>query len=166
MKSTKLLRSILIAGAALAAVGLLPAGARAEGVKIGAFLAVTGGGSFLGDPEKKTLETYVEKINAAGGLLGKPVELIVYDSASDAKQALTFVKRLIEQDSVDLIIGGTSTGETMAVIAEVEQAGIPFISMAGAVESTSRAIRMRWRWPLDTASRSLPTRATAPATPT
>jgi branched-chain amino acid transport system substrate-binding protein len=123
-----------MAGAVLAAVGLVPGWARAEGVKIGAFLAVTGGGSFLGDPEKKTLETYVEKINAAGGLLGKPVELIVYDSASDAKQALTFVKRLIEQDRVDLIIGGTSTGETMAVIAEVEQAGIPFISMAGAVE--------------------------------
>ena len=101
-------------------------------IKIGSFLAVTGGASFLGDPEKKTLEMYVEAINADGGINDKPVELVLYDSGSSAKEALTFVKRLIEQDQVDVIVGGTTTGETMAVINEVEKAGIPFISLAGA----------------------------------
>ena len=104
----------------------------AEPVKIGSFLAVTGGASFLGDPEKKTLEMYVDAINADGGINGQPVELILYDSGTSAKQALTFVKRLIEQDEVDVIVGGTTSGETMAVIREVEKAGIPFISLAGA----------------------------------
>jgi branched-chain amino acid transport system substrate-binding protein len=75
---------------------------------------------------------YVEKINADGGVLGKPVELILYDSATTPKKAVTFVKRLIEQDDVDVIIGGSTTGETMAVIKEVESAGVPFVSLAGA----------------------------------
>jgi branched-chain amino acid transport system substrate-binding protein len=106
----------------------------AEPIRLGAFLAVTGKGAFLGDPEKKTLEMYVEKVNADGGILGRTVDLIVYDTGSEAKEALTFVKRLIEQDKVDAIIGGTSTGETMAVIREVEDAGVPFVSLAGAAE--------------------------------
>src|SRR6185436_9142652 len=45
----------------------------------------------------------------------------------------TFAKRLIEQDKVDLIVGGSTTGETMAAVPLVEQAGVPFISLAGAV---------------------------------
>ena len=102
-------------------------------IRIGSFLAVTGGAAFLGDPEQKTLELYVEKLNAAGGLLGRKLQLIAYDSAGDAEKARTFAKRLIEQDKVDLIVGGSTTGETMAVVPIVEQAGIPFISLAGAV---------------------------------
>jgi len=118
---------------ALFFVGLLAGTAQAaDPIKVGSFLAVTGGASFLGDPEKKTLEMYVDAINADGGINGQPVELVLYDSGTSAKQALTFVKRLIEQDEVDVIVGGTTTGETMAVIKEVEKAGVPFISLAGA----------------------------------
>jgi branched-chain amino acid transport system substrate-binding protein len=104
-----------------------------EPIRIGSFLAMTGGAAFLGDPEQKTLELYVEKLNAAGGLLGRKVQLVTYDSAGDAEKARTFAKRLIEQDKVDLIVGGSTTGETMAVVPLVEQAGVPFISLAGAV---------------------------------
>ena len=104
-----------------------------EPIRIGSFLAMTGGAAFLGDPEQKTLELYVEKLNAAGGLLGRKLKLIAYDSAGDAEKARTFAKRLIEQDKVDLIVGGSTTGETMAVVPLAEQAGIPFISLAGAV---------------------------------
>jgi branched-chain amino acid transport system substrate-binding protein len=115
--------------------GLLGAGSVAaqEPIRVGAFLAVTGPAAFLGDPEQKTLELYVEKINAAGGVLGRKLQLVSYDSAGDAEKARTFVKRLIEQDKVDVIVGGSTTGETMAVVPLVEQAGIPFISLAGAV---------------------------------
>jgi branched-chain amino acid transport system substrate-binding protein len=123
--------------ASLAAV-LLAAGAAfaQEPIRIGAFLAVTGGAAFLGDPEQKTLELYVEKINAAGGVLGRKLQLVSYDSAGDAEKARTFVKRLIEQDKVDVIVGGSTTGETMAVVPLVEAAGMPFISLAGAVVIT------------------------------
>ncbi len=104
-----------------------------EPIRIGAFLAVTGPAAFLGDPEQKTLELYVEKLNAAGGLLGRKLQLVSYDSAGDAEKARTFARRLIEQDKVDVIVGGSTTGETMAVVPLVEAAGIPFISLAGAV---------------------------------
>jgi branched-chain amino acid transport system substrate-binding protein len=104
-----------------------------EPIKIGSFLSVTGGAAFLGDPEQKTLELYVEKINAAGGVLGRKLQLVAYDSAGDAEKARTFAKRLIEQDKVDVIVGGSTTGETMAVVPLVEAAQIPFISLAGAV---------------------------------
>jgi branched-chain amino acid transport system substrate-binding protein len=102
-------------------------------IKIGSFLAATGPAAFLGDPEQKTLELYVDKINAAGGVLGRKLELIAYDSGGSAAKARTFVKRLIEEDKVDAIVGGSTTGETMAVIPLIEQAKIPFISLAGAV---------------------------------
>ncbi len=119
--------------AVLAALGLLAGSVTAaEPIKIGSFLSVTGGASFLGDPEKKTLEMYVEKINAEGGILGRSVELVLYDDSTNAKEALTFVKRLIQQDQVDVIVGGTTTGNTMAVIKEIEKQGVPFISLAGA----------------------------------
>jgi branched-chain amino acid transport system substrate-binding protein len=104
-----------------------------EPIRIGAFLAVTGPAAFLGDPEQKTLELYVQKLNAAGGVLGRKLQLVSYDAAGDAEKARTFAKRLIEQDKVDVIVGGTTTGETMAVVPLVEQAGVPFISLAGAV---------------------------------
>jgi branched-chain amino acid transport system substrate-binding protein len=120
-------------GVAAATLGLAGAAQAAEPIKIGAFLSVTGPAAFLGDPEQKTLELYVEKLNAAGGVLGRKLELVSYDSAGDAEKARTFTKRLIEQDKVDVIIGGSTTGETMAVIPLVEAAGVPFISLAGAV---------------------------------
>ncbi|GJL81819.1 MAG: ABC transporter substrate-binding protein [marine bacterium B5-7] len=104
----------------------------ADTIKIGTFLSVTGPASFLGDPEMKTLELYVDRINKAGGVLGKQIELIAYDDATDPKNAVSFVKRLIHEDKVDIIVGGTTTGNTMAVIQEVERAGIPFISLGGA----------------------------------
>jgi len=126
--------ALRIAGAALSAALLAPTPAAAqEPIRIGAFLAATGPASFLGDPEQKTLEMYVERLNAAGGVLGRKVQLFAYDSGGDAEKARTFTKRLIEQDKVDVIVGGSTTGETMAAVPLVEQAQVPFISLAGAV---------------------------------
>jgi len=113
----------LLAGAAIAQ----------EPIRIGAFLSMTGPASVLGDPENKTLELYVEKINAAGGVLGRKLQLVAYDDAGDAEKARTFAKRLIEQDRVDVLVGGSTTGTTMAVVPLAEQSQIPFVSLAGAV---------------------------------
>lgn len=105
----------------------------ADPIRIGSVLSVTGPAAFLGDPELKTLQTYVDKINAEGGVLGRKLELVHYDDGSESNKANSFAKRLIESDNVDLIIGGTTTGGTMAMVPLVEKAGIPFISLAGAV---------------------------------
>jgi len=120
-------------GSALAALSLAVSAAAQEPIRIGTFLSVTGPASFLGDPELKTLELYVERLNAAGGVIGRKLQLVAYDDAGDAEKARTFAKRLLEQDKVDAIVGGSTTGTTMAVVPLVEAAGVPFVSLAGAV---------------------------------
>ncbi len=107
--------------------------AAAQNIKIGTFLSVTGVAATLGEPELKTLQLYVEKINKEGGVLGRNLELISYDDGSEAAKSNSFAKRLIDEDNVDVIIGGTTTGGTMAIIPLVERAGIPFISLASGV---------------------------------
>ena len=130
MKVTHILTAVI--SAALFALGA-PTQA-ADSIKIGTFLAVTGPAAFLGDPELKTLQLYVGAINQQGGLLGKPVELIHYDTGGNAKEAVNFFKRLVKKDQVDIIVGGSSSGESLAVMPLAEEEQIPFISMAGAVK--------------------------------
>ncbi len=121
----------LVAGTALV-LGAFGAIA-AEPIKIGSVLSVTGPAAFLGDPELKTLQQYVEEINKKGGVIGRPLQLVHYDDGSDANKANGFAKRLIDDDKVDVMVGGTTTGATMSMAPLVEKAGVPFISLAGAV---------------------------------
>lgn len=127
--------ALLGLAAALAATVAWPGAVAlaAEPIRIGAVLSVTGGASFLGDPEKKTIEHYVERINQEGGFQGRRIELVIYDDAGAADKAASFTKRLIESDKVDLIVGGSTTATTMAAVPLVEKAQVPFISLAGAV---------------------------------
>lgn len=120
---------------AVAAAAILVAGtsSAADAIRIGSVLSVTGGAAALGEPQLKTLELYVNKLNKEGGIQGKKIELVNYDDTSDSVKANSFTKRLIENDNVDLIIGGTITGSTMAMVPLVEKAGLPFISLSGAV---------------------------------
>ena len=121
--------------AAVGLVALFGTGQQASAqIKIGSTLAVTGPASFLGDPEKKTLQIYVDEINAKGGVNGQKLELIVYDDAANANSARTFATRLVEQDKIVAMVGGSTTGTTMAMIPVFEDAHIPFISLAGAVQ--------------------------------
>lgn len=122
--------SVLAGVAVMAVSGVASA---ADTIKIGSFLAVTGPASFLGDPELKTLQLYIDRINADGGVLGKQLELVHYDDGGSAGKARTFAKRLITSDEVDLIIGGSTTGATMAVVPLAEQYGVPFISLGGGI---------------------------------
>mgnify|MGYP000965492101 FL=1 len=127
----KLTMKKLFAGAALA-LGACGAFA-ADPIKICSVLSVTGPAAFLGDPELKTMQMYVEDINKKGGVLGRQLQLVHYDDGSDANKANGFAKRLIDDDKVDILVGGTTTGATMSMAPLVEKAGIPFISLAGAV---------------------------------
>jgi branched-chain amino acid transport system substrate-binding protein len=128
-------RRSLLMSAAVVAAGLITTAAQAQStIKIGSVLSVTGPASFLGDPEKKTLEMYVRDINAAGGVDGKKVELIIYDDGGDANKARTFATRLVEEDKVDAVIAGSITGTSMAMRSVLEDAQTPYISLAGAAE--------------------------------
>jgi len=130
------LRRALCRSALVLFAALLPttgAVAQAEPIRIGAFLSMTGPAAFLGDPEHKTLQMLVDKLNADGGVLGRKLQLVAYDDAGDAEKARTFARRLIEQDKVDAIVGGSTTGTTMAAVPLAEESQTPFVSLAGAV---------------------------------
>lgn len=103
-------------------------------IKIGASVSETGPAAFLGDPEAKTLKMMIDEINANGGVNGEQIELVMYDDGGDPNKARTFATRLVEDDEVAAIIGGSTTGTTMAIIPVAEDAEIPFISLAGAID--------------------------------
>ena len=105
-------------------------------VKIGALFAVTGPASFLGEPEKNTLELLVKEANAKGGIKGAKIELVIYDTGGDATKAVQLANKLIKNDHVAVIVGPTTTGETMAVIPIAEKEQIPLISCAAGIKIT------------------------------
>jgi branched-chain amino acid transport system substrate-binding protein len=103
-----------------------------EPIKVGAILAVTGGASWLGAPEAKTLEMLLEKTNAAGGINGHPVELIIKDSQASAEKAISFAKQLIEEEQVLAIIGPSTSGESMAIKDICQEGQMILLSCAAA----------------------------------
>src|ERR1039458_9171153 len=88
----------------------------AQPIKIGALFAITGPASFLGEPERNTAQMVVDEINKAGGIKGRMLELVVYDTQGDATKAVQAATRLIKEDKVAAIIGPSTTGDSMAII--------------------------------------------------
>jgi branched-chain amino acid transport system substrate-binding protein len=97
---------------------------------LGAVFSVTGRASFLGDPEKKTTQMVVDQINAAGGINGHPLEVIIYDDKSDATEARLLVSRLIKTDKVTAVFGPSLSGITLAVVDLARKHKIPLVSCA------------------------------------
>ncbi len=124
----KMLRSML----AVVSCCLMGTAAAAETIKVGALLSVTGPASFLGAPEARTLEMLVEKANAAGGINGIKIELIVKDTGASPEKAVSMAKQLIEENQVFAIIGPSTSGESMQVKQLAEESGTLLLSCAAA----------------------------------
>lgn len=108
----------------------------AEPIRIGALFSVSGPASFLGEPERNTLEMLVKEANSKGGIKGRKLELVVYDTQGDATKAVQMATKLIKNDKVSVIVGPSTTGETMAVIPLAEKEKIPLISCAAGIKIT------------------------------
>lgn len=134
----------LPAALALAACVAAPALAQVQGepIRVGAIVSATGPAGFVGDPQRKTLEVLVRRVNESGGVLGRKIELIVYDDQSDPNNANTFAKRLVDSDKVDLLLGGTISPAAMAIAPHAERAGVPYIS-TGAAQALVDPVR-KW----------------------
>ncbi len=123
---------LALAGGLFAQDAAQPAAEKLEPYKVGAIFAITGGASWLGEPERNTAVMITESINAAGGINGHPLELIVEDTVGDEAKTVTAVKKLIEKDQVVAIIGPSRSGTSMAVVPIMEEAKVPLISCAAA----------------------------------
>jgi branched-chain amino acid transport system substrate-binding protein len=119
----------------------------AEPIKIGAILSVTGPASFLGAPEAKTLEMLVAETNKKGGVMGRPVQLIVKDSGASPEKAFSFAKQLIEEDKVFAIIGPSTSGETMKIKGVAEAGKTILLSCAAAEDIVNPVAKWVFKTP-------------------
>ncbi|MFZ2448607.1 MAG: ABC transporter substrate-binding protein [Syntrophobacteraceae bacterium] len=137
MKTARTTVVCALAAAALVIGTLLPGRSwGAEPYKIGGIFSITGSSSFLGDPEKKSMEMAVEQINAKGGIDGRKLEAVIYDDEGDPTKAVLAVQKLASKDGVIAIVGPSLTPTTLAIIPVVEKAGVPLISCAAGIKIT------------------------------
>jgi branched-chain amino acid transport system substrate-binding protein len=106
---------------------LLPAAATAQ-IKVGVILSLTGRAASLGQPEKNTID--IVPRTAAG----KSVQFIVLDDASDSTTAVKNAKRLTLEDNVDVILGPSTTPNTLAITEVAAETGTPVISVASSIK--------------------------------
>ena len=119
-------------------------GAVKEPYRVGAVIDISGSSSSLGIPERNTLEMLRDKINAAGGINGHPLELTILDNKSDETEAVLAVKKLIDQQKVLAVIGCSSSGPSMAMIDTVQKEQVPMISLAAAGKIVEPARERKW----------------------
>lgn len=112
-------------------------------IKIGLVFSVTGNASSLGEPERNTVELYRQD-EAFATIGGHPVEWIVQDDGSDVNQAVTTVKRLIEEDRVAAVVCCTISPNSMAILETVQGAQVPNISVAAAASIVTPAGERHW----------------------
>ncbi len=119
-------------GAAVAAQEATPAVPPAgEPVLIGAAVSTTGSNGRTGLYQQEAYLLWEEQKNAAGGLLGRPVRMVIYDDQSDPATGARLYERLLTEDQVDLVLGPYSSSVTQAVAQVTERAGQPMLA-AGA----------------------------------
>jgi branched-chain amino acid transport system substrate-binding protein len=158
-KFLKTVKFVAIAGAVIA-LGLTGCTKKAEQpqqpYRIGAIFASTGPASMLGLPEKNTVDMLSEALNAEGGIKirvqekggwvdrGVPVKVVMYDTEADPTKTVTATNKLIESDNVDVIIGPTTSGASLAIVDIVTQAKVPLISCAASAKIVQPVSERYW----------------------
>lgn len=104
--------------------------------KIGGIFAITGPSSFLGDPEKRSLEMVIDEINGRGGIDGHLLEAVIYDTEGDPTKTVLHAGKLTGKDNVVAIIGPSVTPTTLAIIPQIEKEKLPLISCAAGIKIT------------------------------
>ncbi len=106
-------------------------------IKLGWMGSLTGDQAAFGTCESQTLKMMVEDLNAEGGLLGKQIELICYDTKGDAQEAVNVAKRLCAQDKVCAIIGPNASGQCIAIQSVLDQYKVSDMSTVGTNEKVT-----------------------------
>jgi len=126
---------------ALAVIMVLtvPLSALADSIKIGFNAPLTGFAAADGNSARVGAELAVEQVNAAGGINGKQLELVVYDDQASPKESAPLAVRLITQDEVVAGISGSYSGATRAAATIYQESGVPYISAYAVHPDITRA---------------------------
>lgn len=119
-----IVKCVVVAMGALA-VAVFGAAAAADVVRIGWLSSLTGPLSSAAIAENQGVQFAVEEINAAGGIDGRKIQLVTYDTQGDPTKAVNFAQRLAFVDKVHFVIGPVNSGESLATVPVVAKAGIP-----------------------------------------
>lgn len=103
-------------------------GADAEVIKVGWIGALSGDQAPWGKCESQALQMYIDEQNAAGGVLGKQLELVTYDTKGDANESVNAVKRLIANDGVVAILGPNASASAIAIKGALNEGKVPDIA--------------------------------------
>ncbi|MFZ5571220.1 MAG: ABC transporter substrate-binding protein [Thermodesulfobacteriota bacterium] len=138
-------RSLLLLAAVAVIWGLTSATHAISGeYHVGCIFSITGKASWLGEPERNTVEMIAKKINAEGGINGNKLVLHIEDDQGDNTQAVNAVNKLIKKDKVCAIIGPSTSGTSMAILPIVQEAQIPLLSCAGAAVIVEPVSERKW----------------------
>lgn len=139
MRRTRVWIAVLLT-AGMAAFGA----ASAQDIVIGAAIAQTGPASSLGSGEVQALKLFEKQVNAAGGIAGHALKLVLLDTASDPSKAVLDVRKLITEDHALAVICCTTSPESLAIIDTVQRAGVPNISIAASAAIVEPASERHW----------------------
>ena len=117
------MRRLVLAVVALA----LAACQQSKPGRIGILTALTGTQQAFGQAHDRGYDMALEEINASGGVLGKPLEIVKYDDQSKADIAAQGVAKLVDQDKVAALIGSYSSESTKAIVPLVARRGVPLL---------------------------------------
>jgi len=139
---------LLLGGLALAACAPAPAAQdKSKPIKIGGSLPVTGIYAEQTKDIRAAYEYWAEEVNSKGGLLGRPVELIIYDDESSPEKAVTNYERAITVDKVDLLFGGYPGTANVAVMPVAEKYRMAYVSMGGHLQSFEQGYKYSFASP-------------------
>lgn len=124
------MKRILIASIVIASLlsACNPQGSGGDKVRIGVFMSTTGSTANFGISSVNGIKMAADEINAAGGINGKQVELLVQDDRSDASEAATIVTKFVTQDMVHAVIGEVASSRSIAAAPIAQNAKIPMLT--------------------------------------
>lgn len=140
----------------LAVAMVLSVAASAETIKIGLYGTITGTNALAGEMLEKGATIAVEEINAAGGINGTEVELVVYDDKSSPEGAVKAVQRLVDVDGVVAMVGSNSSPNILAGAEISEDAGVIQVGAGTSPSYTNAGYNYIFR---GTANANLPNKA-------
>lgn len=137
MRMSKLMTAWVAAGAMAAAVPGF-----AQDIKLGVVAGMSGPGTSYGIGIRQGAEMAVKEINAAGGIKGRKISLVVVDDASNPAQSVSAMQRLVS-DGVDLVVGGWGSSQVLANMEVAERSGLPYI-VVGATNPKITTEKNKW----------------------
>jgi branched-chain amino acid transport system substrate-binding protein len=139
--------ALISAAAALAIAAITPAGA--DEIVLGLNMVKSGVLKNVGEATETSVDIAVDEVNAAGGIAGKKIKLVKYDTASDPKQAATGTQKFAEDDKALAVIGPFSSGEAAVAFPVGERLGIVQISNSSSQPGLTANYSYAWRFVSD-----------------